>query len=59
MIYIEQDRLTASLYKVDKVEGYYYGWSKHGTWEGTDYTLYPNEDGYIQAFLAPSILDRW
>ena len=59
MIYIEHDRWSTSLYKVNKVRGYYYGWNKSETWKGTDYTLYPNEDGYTQAFLAPSILDRW
>ena len=59
MIYIEKDSLSTSLFKVDKVRGYYYGWSKHNTYEGYDYILYPDEDGYTQAFLAPSILDRW
>ena len=59
MIYIEQDKWSTSLYKVDKVGGYYYAWNKDSTWEGNDYALYSNEDGYTQAFLAPSILDRW
>ena len=59
MIYIEQDTYSSSLYTVDKVGGYYYAWNKDSTWVGNDYCLYPNEDGYTQAFLAPSILDRW
>ena len=59
MIYIEQDMCSSSLYTVDKVRGYYYGWNESGTWEGDDYILYPDEDGYTQTFLAPSILDRW
>ena len=59
MIYIWQDMYSSSLYTVDKVGGYYYGWNESSTWEGDNYCLYPNEDGYTQAFLAPSILDRW
>ena len=59
MIYIEHDDYSTSLYKVNKVRGYYYAWNKDSTWEGNDYELYSNEDGYTQAFLAPSILDRW
>jgi hypothetical protein len=59
MIYIEQDTYSSSLYTVDKVGGYYYGWNESSTWEGTDFTLYPDEGGYTQTFLAPSILDRW
>lgn len=61
MIYIEKDNFSSRLFKVDKVGEYFYGWSKYSPegWEGFDYTLYPNEHGYTQAFLAPSILDRW
>ena len=59
MIYIEQDSWSTRLFKVDKVRGYYYRWSEHNTWEGDDYILYPDVDGYTQTFLAPSILDRW
>ena len=59
MIYIEQDTYSTSLYTVYKVGGYFYGWNESCIWEGTDYALYPNEHGYTQTFLAPSILDRW
>lgn len=62
MIYIENDEMEyCSLFKVDKVGGHYYGWSKISPagWEGDYYKLYPNGRGYTQAFLAPSILDRW
>ena len=59
MIYIEKDKWSSSLYLVDKVGGDYYGWRRDNTWEGTFYQLYSNEDVYTQAFLAPSILDRW
>ena len=61
MIYIEKDTSCTSVYKVDKVGGPYIGWSEENidVWDGYDYTLYPNEDNYIQAFVAPSILDRW
>lgn len=59
MIYIEYSHKDPSLFKVDRVEGYYYGWNRDDTWEGDEYYLYPNEETYIQAFLAPSILDRW
>lgn len=59
MIYIEHDTYSSSLYTVDKVGGYYYGWRESSAWEGTFYTLYTDEVGYTQTFLAPSILDRW
>lgn len=61
MIYIEKDAFHTCVYKVKKVGGHYLGWSKDNRygWEGYVYTLYPNEDDYVQAFVAPSILDRW
>lgn len=59
MIYIEQDTYSSSLCAVDKVGGYCCAWNESSTWEGGGCCLYPNEDGYTQAFLAPSILDRW
>lgn len=61
MIYFENDEYSSSLYKVEGIGGRFYGWnvdSRDG-WEGSDYTIYPNEGGYTQTFLAPSILDRW
>lgn len=61
MIYIEKVTFCTSVYKVEKVGGHYLGWNKENRdcWVGEDYTLYPNEYDYVQAFLAPSILDRW
>lgn len=61
MIYIEKDYYGCSLFVVEEVGGKYFGWSEENTdgWEGNDYTLYPNEEGYSQTFLAPSILGRW
>lgn len=61
MIYIQRDDYSSSLYKVEKLNGSYFGWNSCSPegWYGSEFIIYPNEDVFIQAFLAPSILDRW
>lgn len=59
MIYIEYSHKDPSLFKVDRVEGYYYGWNRDGVWGGGGCCFCLGGEVYIWVFLAPSILDRW
>lgn len=61
MIYIEKDRFSCSLFKVEKLNGPYFGWSTDSPegWYNSEFIPEPNTEEFVQAFLAPSILDRW
>lgn len=61
MIYLEQDSFSYSLFKVEEVGGPFFGWNTDDPegWYGNEFLYYPCKDDFTQAFLAPSILDRW
>lgn len=59
MIYIEDSDGSPALFKVERIDGHYYGWNNSDEWEGSGFTLFPDSDGFMQRLLAPSVLDRW
>ncbi len=61
MIYIENHGFCCSLFKVERLNGPYFGWSSDSPkgWYDSEFIRYPNTEEFTQTFLAPSILDRW
>lgn len=61
MIYIEKNRFSCSLFKVERLGGPYFGWSNDSPegWYDSEFIYYPKTKEFTQEFLAPSILDRW